>query len=37
MFEVATQFMVQLVNYIPAYIGLWLVFDFLGALFFGSK
>ena len=37
MFEVATQFMIQLVDFIPFYIGLWLIFDFIGSLLFGRS
>lgn len=35
MFEVAIQFMVQLVELIPGVIGIYLIFDFLGSLLFG--
>lgn len=34
MFEIASQFMIQLIGFIPGYIGLWLVFDFIGSLLF---
>lgn len=33
MFEAAEQMMVQMVPLIPAFIGVWLVFDFCGMLF----
>ena len=35
MFEVAIQFMVQLVDLIPGVIGIYLIFDFMGSLLFG--
>ena len=37
MFEVAIQFMVQLVELIPGVIGIYLIFDFLGSLLFGRS
>lgn len=37
MFEIASTLMVQLVDYIPAFIGLWLIFDFMGSLIFGKR
>lgn len=33
MFEAAEQMCIQLIPYIPGFIGLWLVFDFVGMLF----
>ena len=37
MFEVAIQFMVQLVELIPGVIGIYLIFDLLGSLLFGRS
>lgn len=37
MFEVAQQFIIQLIDFIPGLIGLWLLFGFVGDLLFGSK
>lgn len=37
MFEIATDFMVQLISFIPGYICLYLIFDFLGSFFFGRN
>ena len=37
MFDLACQFMVQLVELLPAYLGLYLIFDFLGSFFFGKS
>ena len=37
MFEIAIQFMVQLVNYIPAVFGIYVLFDFMGSLLFGRN
>ena len=36
MFDIAVQFMVQLVYLIPAFIGVYLIFDLLGSFFFGK-
>lgn len=36
MFEVAIEFMVQMVELIPGVFGLYIVFDFLGSLLFGK-
>lgn len=36
MFEVAIQFMVQLVELIPVVFGIYILFDFLGSLLFGK-
>lgn len=33
MFESAEQLMIQLVDYIPGFLAVWLVFDFVGMLF----
>lgn len=33
MFEAAEQMMIQLIPYIPGFIGIYLVFDFTGMLF----
>lgn len=37
MFEIASQLMIQLISFIPGYIGLWLIFDFIGSLLFGRS
>ena len=37
MFDVAAHFMVQLVDLIPAVIGIYLIFDLLGSLLFGKR
>lgn len=37
MFEIASQFMIQLIDFIPGYLGLFLIFDFIGSLLFGRK
>lgn len=33
MFECAEQMLIQLIPYIPGFIGIYLVFDFIGMLF----
>lgn len=37
MFEIAIQFMVQLVNFIPAIFGIYVLFDLMGSLLFGRN
>lgn len=37
MFEIASQFMIQLIDFIPGFIGLYLTFDFIGSLLFGRR
>lgn len=37
MFDIATQFMVQLVDLIPAIIGIYVLFDLIGGLLFGKR
>lgn len=37
MFEIATQFMVQLVGLIPGAFGIYILFDLLGSLLFGKR
>lgn len=37
MFDVATNFMVQLVELIPAVFGIYVLFDLLGSLIFGKR
>lgn len=37
MFDIATQFMVQLVDLIPAVMGIYLIFDLMGSLLFGKR
>lgn len=36
MFDIAITFMVQLVYLIPAFVAIYLIFDFLGSFFFGK-
>lgn len=36
MFEIAIQFMVQLVELIPAVFGIYILFDLIGSLLFGK-
>lgn len=37
MFDIACQLMIQLIDILPAFIGLYLVFDFLGSMLFSNK
>lgn len=37
MFDITLTLMSQLVDLLPGIIGLWVVFDFTGALLFGNK
>ena len=37
MFDIATQFMIQLIDLIPGVIGIYLVFDLMGSLLFGKR
>lgn len=37
MFDVAIQLMVQLVQLLPAFIGVYMIFDLLGSLIFGKN
>lgn len=37
MFEIATQFMVQLVSLMPAVFGIYVLFDLIGSLLFGKR
>lgn len=37
MFDVAEQFLIQLIDFLPYLIGLYLIFDFIGSLLFGRK
>lgn len=37
MFEIASQFMIQLIEFIPGYLALFLIFDFIGSLLFGRR
>lgn len=37
MFDISIQFMVQLVKMIPAIFGLYVLFDFTGALLFNKR
>lgn len=37
MFDIATQFMVQMVELLPGVFGLFILFDLIGSLLFGKK
>ena len=37
MFDIATNFMTQLVDLLPAVFGIYILFDLLGSLLFSSK
>ena len=37
MFDITLTLMSQLVDLLPGIIGLWVIFDFTGALLFGNK
>lgn len=37
MIEIVEQMLVQLVNTLPVWFGLWLLFDLLGGLLFGKR
>ena len=37
MFDIATQFMVQLIDLIPGVIGIYLIFDLMGSLLYGKR
>ena len=37
MFDIAIQFMIQLVDLIPGVIGIYLIFDLMGSLLFGKR
>lgn len=37
MFEIAKTFMVQLIDFMPGLIALYVLFDFLGSLLFGKR
>lgn len=37
MFELTTQFMVQLIQLMPVLIGVYILFDFIGSFFFGKR
>lgn len=37
MFEIATSFMIQMVNLIPGVFGIYILFDLLGSLLFSKK
>lgn len=37
MYDIAIQFMVQLVGLMPVYFGLYVIFDFTGSLLFGKR
>lgn len=37
MFEICETMLTQLVSLIPAFIGIYLIFDFMGSLLFGKR
>lgn len=37
MFECAKILLIQVIEFIPFFIALWLCFDWLGSMFFGAK
>lgn len=37
MFDIAIQFMVEMVGFIPAIFGIYIIFDLLGSLIFGKR
>lgn len=37
MFDIATQFMIQLINLIPGVFGIYILFDLIGGLLFGKR
>lgn len=37
MFDIATNFMVQLVYLMPGVFGIYILFDFIGSLLFGKR
>lgn len=37
MFEIAEQFLVQLIDLMPAVFGIYLLFDLIGSLLFGKR
>lgn len=37
MFDIAITLMVQLVGLLPAFIGIYMIFDFMGSLLFGKN
>lgn len=37
MFEIALNFIIQFIGFIPGYIGLYIIFDFIGSLLFGRS
>lgn len=37
MFDIAIQFMCQLIEILPGFIGLYLIFDFLGSMLFSNR
>lgn len=37
MFDIASQFMVQLVNFIPGVFGIYILFDLMGSLLFSKN
>lgn len=36
MFDVSIQLLIQLINLLPYILGIWLIFDLVGALLFGK-
>ena len=37
MFDVVVQFMVQLIHLMPIFIGVYVLFDFIGSFFFNKR
>ena len=37
MFDIATNFMIQLVQLMPGVFGIYILFDFIGSLLFGKR
>lgn len=37
MFDITVQFMVQLIELMPIFIGVYILFDFIGSFFFGKR
>lgn len=37
MFEISCQLMVQLIELLPCFIGIYIIFDFLGSFFFSKS
>ena len=37
MFDIATQFMIQLIEFMPGVLAIYIIFDFMGSLLFGKR